>query len=72
MTILQQIFDKLYDNDNKICTRKSLFEQFKQVNRAWLQQKQVPINIDTIFQDEEIRQRFLTELLEELEEEKRQ
>ena len=35
--------------------------------REWLQQKQVPPNIDALFQDEEIRQRFLKELLEELE-----
>jgi len=34
--------------------------------KEWLQQKQVPIKTDAIFQDEEIRQRFLEELLEEL------
>jgi len=35
----EQIFDKHYDNTNKICTRRSLLEQLKQVNREWLQQK---------------------------------
>jgi len=35
---LAQIFVRLYDNDNKICTRRSLFEQFKEVNREWLKQ----------------------------------
>ena len=39
MTALQQIFDRIYDNDNKLCTRRSLFEQFKEVAREWLQQK---------------------------------
>ena len=59
MTTLKQIFDKLYDNDNKICTRKSLFEQFKEVNREWLQQKHIEIR--TIYTDG-----FVRELLKEL------
>ena len=33
-----KIFDESYDNKNKICTRKSLLEQFKKINRDWLQQ----------------------------------
>ena len=38
--IFEQIFDKHYDNTNKICTRRSLLEQFKQVNNEWLQHKE--------------------------------
>ena len=35
----EQIFDRHYDNDNKLCTRRSLLEQFKEVNRELIQQK---------------------------------
>lgn len=37
----EQIFDKHYDNNNKICTRRSLLEQFKTVAREWLHQKPI-------------------------------
>ena len=56
----RQIFDRLYDNDNKICTKKSLFEQFKQVNRVWLQQKRKEMCLEG-------HQWVIDELLEELE-----
>ena len=36
----EQIFDKYYDNTNKICTRRSLLEQFKTVAKEWVQQYQ--------------------------------
>jgi len=59
----REIFDKHYDNDNKICTRRSLFEQFKDVNREWLQQKRK----DAISRGFVAYEVFLDELLEELE-----
>lgn len=61
----RQIFDRLYDNDNKICTRKSLFEQFKEINRIWLQQKRQE-HLDHTVQMHRTIRCFITELLEEL------
>ena len=71
MTTPKQIFDSLYDNDNKICTRKSLWEQFKEINREWLQQKEIPPEYghkDIAYKmcKRQIINKFIKECLEEL------
>jgi len=67
MSTLKQIFDKLYDNDNKVCTRRSLFEQFNQVAKEWLQQKQPKLKENMTWNDAwRYNQKTIKLLLEEL------
>ena len=60
MTTLNQILIEKLEDSRSI-------DLWKMIAKEWLQQKQIPVKINMLFQDEEIRQQFLKELLEDLE-----